>query len=415
LRGFCFPSAFCPGGLIVRTRLVLALGLVLATTPPAAPGSAAGAGKYIVVVENGVDPAAVAEEHARRHGAQVRYLYRRALEGYAATIPDGKLGEVRSDPRVDYLSPDRPVSIAAQGLPTGINRVDGERSSTLAGNGAGAVNADVAVLDTGIDVDHRDLSVRGGKNCSTGASYDDGNGHGTHVAGTIGARDNSIGVVGVAPGVRLHAVRVLDNSGRGSWSSIICGVDWVTSNASVIDVVNMSLGGRGSEPTGTGCSTGDALHDAICSSVGAGVTYAVASGNAADDAARHVPAAYDEVMTVSALADFNGLPGGGATPTCRTDQDDTFASFSSFGPDVDLVAPGVCIRSTWKGGRYKTISGTSMATPHVAGAAALYDSGNPGAPPAEVKSALQGAGNLYWDAFDDGDALKETLLNVDAF
>jgi subtilisin family serine protease len=149
--------------------------------------------------------------------------------------------------------------------------------------------------------------------------------------------------------------------------------------------------------------------------VAAGVTYAVAAGNSADDAANHVPAAYDEVITVSALADFDGKPGGLGSPTCRADEDDTFANFSNFGPDIDLIAPGVCILSTWKRGAYNTISGTSMATPHVTGAAALYLSGHGGASPEQVKTALQGAGTLDWNDVDDPDPVKETLVNVAQF
>jgi subtilisin len=307
------------------------------------------------------------------------------------------------------------VRIAAQTLPTGINRIDGELSSTVSGNGSGSVNVDVAVIDTGIDIDHPDLNVVGGMNCAPGSSFDDNNGHGSHVAGTIAAKDDSQGVVGVAPGARLYAVRVLNPAGSGSFSSVICGIDWVTANASVIEVANMSLGGTGSEPRGTGCNTGDALHDAVCNSVAAGVTYAVAAGNASDDAANHVPAAYNEVITVSALADFDGVPGGLGSPTCRSDVDDTFANFSNFGADVDLIAPGVCILSTYKRGGYTTISGTSMATPHVAGAAALYKATHAGASPAQVKTALQNAGNLNWNDVDDPDPTKERLVNVDAF
>jgi subtilisin len=196
---------------------------------------------------------------------------------------------------------------------------------------------------------------------------------------------------------------------------VICGVDWVTANASTIEVANMSLGGTGSEPSGTGCRTGDALHDAICNSVAAGVTYAVAAGNESDDAADHVPAAFDEVITVSALADFDGQPGGSGAPTCRSDVDDTFADFSNFGADIDLIAPGVCILSTYRRGGYATASGTSMASPHVAGAAALYKASNPGASPTQVKTALQNAGNTNWNDVDDPDPIKEVLVNVDAF
>src|SRR4029079_10876717 len=132
----------------------------------------------------------------------------------------------------------------------------------------------------------------------------------------------------------------------------------------------------------------DPEHKAICNAVARGVTFAVAAGNDGLNAANTVPASYDEVITVSALADFNGQPGGGAAATCRSDVDDTFADFSNYGPDVDIIAPGVCIYSTWKGGGYNTISGTSMASPHVAGAAALYKSTHPGASPQQVKDAL---------------------------
>lgn len=142
------------------------------------------------------------------------------------------------------------------------------------------------------------------------------------------------------------------------------------------------------------------------------MTYVVAAGNDSEDAANSTPAAYDEVITVSALADFNGLPGGGAPSTCRSDVDDTFAKFSNYGADVDTIAPGVCILSTWMAGGYNTLSGTSMASQHVAGGAALYKATNPSATPAQVKSALQSRGSLDWNDVDDPDPTKERLLDV---
>jgi subtilisin len=368
-------------------------------------------GAYIVVLDQG-DPQAVADEHARRHDARVDHVYRHALRGYAARMSSQAAARIAADDRVDRVEPDRVAELYAQATPTGIDRVDGELSSARAGDGAGSVDVDIAIIDTGIDTDHADLNVVGGKNCSTGRSFDDGNGHGSHVAGTAAAKDNATGVVGVAPGARLYAVRVLNNAGSGSFSSIICGVDWVTSMASTIEVANMSLGGSGT--AGSSCSS-SSLRQAICKSVAAGVTYAVAAGNSSADASGSVPAAYPEVITVSALADFDGTTGGLGSPTCRSDVDDTFADFSNYGSPVDLIAPGVCIDSTYKDGGYATLSGTSMASPHVAGAAALYKASNPGASPSQVQSALESAGTTDWDNRDDGDATKEPLLNVATF
>ena len=240
-----------------------------------APQSAAR--DFIVVFHDDErDVPGLAAAHGRAYGASVSHIYQHAIKGYAATVAQARIDDIRRDPRVAFVSEDRPVEAVAQSVPTGINRIDAEPSL----HAAPSWNLAVAVIDTGSGP-HADLNVVGGANCSTGRSYADGNGHGTHVAGTIGAVNNAVGVVGVAPGVPIYSVRVLNNQGSGSWSSVICGLDWVTANAATlkIKVANMSLSGSGSDDGNCGNTNSDALHKAICSSVAAGVTYVVAAGN----------------------------------------------------------------------------------------------------------------------------------------
>ncbi|WP_309112559.1 S8 family peptidase [Saccharothrix sp.] len=389
--------------------------LLVSAVLPAPAGADTPTNAYIVLLADGVHASSVSSV-AADHGTTVHHVYDSAVRGYSGRMTAAAAARLARDPRVALVQPDGVATTAAQTMPTGIDRVDAELSPTARIDGGDQrVSVDVAVIDTGVDLDHPDLNVytAGAKNCSTGRTADDGNGHGTHVAGTIGALDNGDGVVGVAPGARIWPVRVLSNSGSGSWSDVICGIDYVTAHAAEIEVANMSLGGSG---TDSACGTNkDAMHEAICRSVAAGVTYVVAAGNSAADSSTFVPAAYDEVITVSALADFNGQPGGGAAATCRSDVDDTFADFSNYGADVDLIALGVCILSTWKGGGYDTISGTSMASPHVAGGAALYKATHPSASPGTVKSALQAAGTSQWNTATDPDSTHEPLLNVATF
>jgi subtilisin len=207
---------------IARTLLIAILLATAALTQVGRAQGPQGARNFIVVFyddERDVD--GLAAEHARASGASVSYRYHNALKGYAATIPLARLDDVRRDPRVAFVSEDRPVTAVAQTLPTGIDRIDGDLSSHFSSN---TWNIAVAVIDTGSGP-HGDLNVVGGKNCSTGKSFSDGNGHGTHVAGTIGATTNGTGVVGVAPGIRIFSVRVLNNAGSGSWSSVVCGID----------------------------------------------------------------------------------------------------------------------------------------------------------------------------------------------
>ncbi|MFU8771968.1 MAG: S8 family serine peptidase, partial [Anaerolineales bacterium] len=338
-------------------------------------------------------------------------------KGMSAVVPQGRLAALEKDPRVAYVVEDMLRTINQQTTPTGIQRIFADSNSNIGIDGVDdfRVDVDVAVIDTGVDFEHPDLNVVGGVNCSGGSPFkkncttggDDDHYHGTHVAGTIAAIDNGQGVVGVAPGARIWAVKVLNAQGSGYSSWIIAGIDWVAANAATIEVANMSLGGNGYN---------QAEYDAIQGAVNNGVAFSVAAGNSNADANNYSPAAFDNVMTVSALADFDGLPEGLGSPTCRSDQDDTLADFSNWGTAIDITAPGVCILSTYpiERGEYGTISGTSMASPHVAGALALLASKNKPVNAAQVFNLydqVKSAGNFNWTD-DSGDGIQEPLLDV---
>lgn len=397
--------------------LLLTLAACNTVSPPEGELEAQAAGRYIVVLKQSAAPGghaanqARAAEVARGFGLSADKTYGSALFGFAATVPEGRLNALRRDPRVAYVEADQVFSVAAQTVPTGVRRVYADTNPNLSIDGSDGqrIDVDVAVIDTGIDLQHTDLNVYRSTNCSGGSPMrgkcgsggDDDNGHGTHVAGSVGALDNGSGVVGVAPGARLWGVKVLSKSGSGYTSWIIAGIDYVTANAAQIEVANMSLG----------CECASAAQDeAIARSVAAGVTYVVAAGNSAKDAATFSPANHPDVITVSALADFDGQPGGLGAATCRADEDDTLANFSNFGREVELAAPGVCILSTWFDGGYSTISGTSMASPHAAGAAALLAASGTYSP-ATIRQTLIAEGNTNWTD-DSGDGVKEPLLDV---
>lgn len=350
-------------------------------------------------------PAIAAEQVMRGLGGVTGHVYEHALHGFSAQLPTASLEALKKHPLVQLVEADFAMTANAQTVPTGISRIAANTNSVAKIDGVDErVDVDIAIIDTGI-AEHPDLNVVNGRRFYTSTSgppsnrgslqdsnYADDNGHGTHVAGTAAALDNDFGVVGVAPGARLWAVKVLNSAGTGNLSDIIAGVDWVTANADKIEVANMSLGGVGKS---------DAYHNAIKNSVAAGVIYVVASGNdwrdvygddkiygTSDDT---VPAAYPEVATISALADSDGQAGGSGDPTSwgQYGMDDAYAQFSNFsnvavannpvvspGQAIDLVLPGVDILSTYPGGAYATMSGTSMASPHAAGLAALYVAAN---------------------------------------
>lgn len=323
---------------------------------------------------------------ARRLGIQPDFVYDSVVDGFAATVTPAQRDALERLPGV-LITPNRTFRSSAQMLPTGVNRIDADRNPWAAINRRGpGINADIAILDGGI-APHPELTIAGGRSCvgSNPRAYGDRGGHGTHVAGTAAAADNSGGVVGVAPGARLWAVKVLNDNGVGSDATIICGLNYVFQNRAKIDVVNMSLGGFGMEST---CAD-DPFHRAVCRLVnGAQIPVVVAAGNESLPVTGVVPANFDEAITVSAFADSDGRFGGDGSPTCFPNADDTFASFSNYGPGVDIAAPGDCIRSTWLGRRYAVLSGTSMASPHVAGALALYLSRFPNATAAQAEDWL---------------------------
>jgi subtilisin len=406
-------------------------------TPAAPPAEAAPSKKpsrsgldatdrYIVIMAKGADTKKVRDRHINREGLKADRFFGKAVRGFSGKLTDEQVQALEADPDVAAVIPDEIVEIAAQTMPTGVSRIGGRASKVAKIDGVDQrVDADVAIVDTGIDGGHRDLNVVGGVNCTTSDrdAWGDGHGHGTHVAGTVGAIDNGFGVVGVAPGVRLWSVKILNNEGYGYLSWYICGLDWIAAQRDpsdaalpLIDAANMSVAKWGSDDRNCGLTSGDVLHQGICRLVASGVTVAVAAGNDSSSAAARVPAAYDEVITVSALADTDGIPGGLGGNRCLSwgsyDVDDTFADFSNFGWDVDIIAPGKCIISTMPGNAYAYMSGTSMATPHVAGTIALYKATRPWATPAMVRAALLTLGSTNWKRWTDPDAYPDRLLDV---
>ncbi len=373
----------------------------------------AGSGVALLAGEESV--AAVASEASAAYDGEVGFVYQHALRGFSMAMSASQAAALAREPGVAYVQMDRVHSISAQDEPTGIRRIfaDTNTNIDIDGNDDFRVDVDVAVIDTGVDLEHPDLNVVGGVSCLRGTCStggDDDHYHGTHVAGTIGAIDNDSYVVGVAPGARIWAVKVLNRRGFGTTAGIVAGIDWVAANADTIEVANMSLGGFGFD---------QAEYDAIQGAVDAGVAFAVAAGNDSSDAALYSPASFDNTLTVSSLTDFDGLPGGAGSSNCWTGADDTLADYSNYGTVVGIAAPGTCILSTYpvELGSVGTISGTSMASPHVAGALALLasaDNPNDAADVFQLYDQVVTAGNLDWTD-NSGDGIKERLLDATGF
>jgi subtilisin len=389
----------------------VAAGVVLAA--PAASAAEASPSGYVVVLKDAVaDPAGVSAEQVGRYGARRSAVFTHAIKGYAAELTRSEAAAVAADPAVQFVTENRTFTLppvptraecgvvdpgAAQCLPHWTDRIDVDRSSTRAGDGRGSVHVNVAIIDSGIAGDHPDLNVRGGADCGTGTAAVPGTSltdpvfHGTAVAGMVGAKDNQIGTVGAAPGTPLWSAKAADLDGNYTLSSVLCAIDWVTSTrqdtsgSNDIAVANISLAFDGTDDGKCGLTNQDALHLAVCGSLAAGVSYVAAAGNESGDLATLVPGAYDEVLTVAAMADFDGKPGGEAAPQCYGADlgplgfaDDAAAPFSNYAMTQrdylhTLAAPGVCVETTVPPnlGQYAVVDGTSFAAPAVAGTLAL--------------------------------------------
>lgn len=365
---------------------------------------------YIVVLRDDmISSASVGELTTFSTDVKITHRYDNALHGFSAEMTAGEAKKLESDPRVDSVVPDRKIYELGTEMDLSIDRVNAELNprAQIDGVDSPRVDVDVAIIDGGVGPSSM-IDVEGGKNCTSSPNYNDENGHGTMVAGLVAGFDNANGRPGVAPGARIWSVKVL-SGGEGTWSDFICGADWVTSMAATIEVANISLGG-GYPYNEPDCSSSP-MHAAICRMVKAGVTVVVAAGNNRSSAYNYVPARYSEVITVSALVDTDGKPGGRG-PATAEGPDDGFAHFSNYGGAVDIAAPGVHVCSILPFYPYHGCgTGTSFAAPLVTGAAAAYVAEHGRVGPNNVRLAL----NAYRDPAHmpgDSDGDDEGVLNA---
>ena len=432
----------------IRFRLGSALVLVLSTACVVAVVPAAVAEPaptpVIVDLKDGADPAKI----AAKVGIKPRQVYTAAGVGFAADLTTQQVSKLKSLPDVLTVAPDRviaridpikprrltgkrfrpgtepylPPDQFEQYVTPEIRRVGTPRSRTadIDGRDDRRVNVDIAVLDGGVDPYHPDLKVVGGYDCVRGPrserGWGDRDGHGTMVAGQAAAIDNAIGVVGTAPGSRIWSVRVGTPTGLITDSAALCGLDYLARNSRRIEVANLSFAGL---QTSGPCTSrrDDPFHWRICRVTDKGVTVVVGAGNDSADAAFYTPASYKEVITVSAMTDYDGLPGGLAPvpPECfDTEQDDHFTTFSNYGKPIDVAAPGTCSISTLPGGLYAYAEGTSFASPLVAGGAALLKARRPNMTPAQVRAKIVATAEPG-PIPDDPDNFPEGILNVSTF
>lgn len=339
----------------------------------------------------------------RLYGVRAQAAFGHVFKGMSVQLTPAQLARLQRDPSVAAIEVEQSYSIGArptqggtttsstQSVPWGISKTGATLSYTLAGNGSGSVSGvRTYVIDTGIDTKNTDLAYAGLVNFVGDRKNTDCNGHGTHVAGSMAARDNTVAVVGVAPGASTYGVKVLGCDGSGTTTSVLKGIDWVAANAIKPAVANMSLGGGASQM----------LDDAVRAAAAKGIVFTIAAGNSAVNACTTSPARI----------------GGGSTPgvltVAATDLNDQEASFSNYGSCVDIWAPGVNIPSLKVGGGVVNLSGTSMASPHVGGAAALYLGRYPGASAASVVNTLKGMAVSTGTTSKDGRAITRLNANV---
>jgi len=371
--------------------MLLTTGLLLAAVPMGVIGDDETPVRVIVTFKDKVD-----EKLVKDNGGAVNHKYT-YIPAVVAELKPSEIKKLEKSDKVAYVEedavayavddvddagkPSKPAPTQPdQSLPWGVDRIDADQVwpiETRSDNIGSGI--DVAIVDTGIDKDHPDLDANIGTGVNFVASkgkvnngaWDDDNGHGTHCAGIVAAEYNTIGAIGVAPGATLHAVKVLNRQGSGSYSAIIAGIEWCIGNG--IEVISMSLSG----PTDL-----QALHDECDKAQGAGIVLVAAAGNSGSSTPEY-PAGYNSVISVGA-----------------TSSSDARASWSNYGTSLDLVAPGVSIYSTYKGDTYATMSGTSMACPHVAGTAALVL--------ASGRAASYGDEDGTWDAGEVQECLEKT-------
>ena len=353
-------------------------------------------GPSIVLTDAGTDPEVVAADN----GVATGFVYRSAVNGFSADLSDAQVATLQEDSDVASISIDRLVS--TDDVPNQLRRVGADTSATSgAGTGASHPEIGIAIVDSGVGPNN-DLNVVGGVDCTgSGGVTTDTNGHGTHVAGIAAARDNGDATTGIAPGASIYSVKVLVGS-TGPLSNVLCGLNWIAANPGGISVVNMSLGL--SQGPGSDCGTAGVfpLRQAVCGVTNQGIPVVVAAGNLSTNANNYSPASYPEVTSVSAYTDTNGRTGGGG-PTC-SGGDDQFATYSNF--NADIMAPGSCITSTAPGGGTAVKSGTSMASPLVAGAIGLYGGlGGISIPSSDPRGAVSGGDPMVLYIGDGSSAL----------